>query len=255
MRNAEMEEVLSQFDLIDLTEMDGVQLMNRVDTKFVFDSDVLTEILPVLQGHFKVLNVGESMISGYESLYYDDPELRFYNDHHRKRLNRVKVRYRTYLESGISFLEVKHKHKGRTNKMRIPSNENHMELPTDHQAFLDSVMPFDTDPLNPSLMNQYQRITLVGKDQDERLTIDLALRFEWKDRKEDMGKLVIAELKQGRINRESPFFRIMKQRGIRPLRLSKYCIGMLKIHGAGALKHNRFKKKLLHIEKLENDAA
>ncbi|MFT5859862.1 MAG: hypothetical protein ACI865_001968 [Flavobacteriaceae bacterium] len=248
--------ILDTFEKIGLDQMDEVKLMNRVDTKFIFTRSDLIDLLPELNEHYKVLSINGKSISAYESLYYDSKSLDFYNDHQRKKLNRMKVRYRKYLDSDIAFLEVKHKYKGRTNKMRIPSEELHMVMPGDHVSFVNDSVSFDDfHDLAPTLTNHYKRITLVGRNRNERLTIDIDLNFEWKEKSANLEFLIIAELKQEKVNRSSPFFQIMKTRMIRPFRLSKYCIGIIELDDEAKLKYNRFKKKLLKISKLKTNVA
>jgi len=245
---------LNSFDPISLDEMDNVQLMNRVDTKFTLSEKGLSEILPELMNHFKILEVKGKRISKYESLYFDDDNFTFYIDHHRRKINRYKVRYRTYVDSNLSFLEVKHKNKGRTNKMRIVVDGIKQELSPEHKKFVsDSGVQINN--LKPALMNTFDRITLVGKVFNERLTLDLNLSFSLEGKNEKINNLVIAELKQEKVTRNSPFYRIMKKRLIRPLRISKYCTGLIKMLGSKNIKYNRFKKKLLQIEKINKNAA
>lgn len=251
-----IQQLLVPFSKIGLSDMDNVKLMNRVDTKFVMTVDQFEEVLPLLSDHYHVVEIADKCVLSYESLYYDNEELDFYHDHHKKRLNRVKIRYRKYLDSDISFLEIKHKYKGRTNKMRIPSDELYETLPAEHLNFIDESVELDfTEKLIPTLVNNYQRITLVGKTINERLTIDLNLSFRKDEQTADLNYLVIAELKQAKVSRKSPFFRFMKERQIRPFRLSKYCIGILKLSQEVEVKYNRFKKKVLKIDKLKPDAA
>ena len=256
MSNKSINNILDTFDKIGLDQMDEVKLMNRVDTKFIFTRADLINLLPELDEHYKVLSINGKSISAYESLYYDSDSLNFYHDHQRKKLNRVKVRYRKYLDSDIAFLEVKHKFKGRTNKMRIPSKGLHMVMPEDHVGFVnESVSSDEFHDLAPTLTNHYKRITLVGRNRNERLTIDIDLNFEWKEKNADLNFLIIAELKQEKVNRSSPFFQIMKTRLIRPFRISKYCIGIIHLDNDATIKYNRFKKKLLKISKLKSHAA
>lgn len=256
MSSSSIQQLLVPFSKIGLGEMDDVKLMNRVDTKFVLTNEQLEEVLPLLSEHYHVLEINQKTISSYESLYYDNAELDFYHDHHKKRLNRVKIRYRKYLDSDISFLEIKHKHKGRTNKMRIPSSELHLELPEEHVQFIDDSVDLEArENLIPTLVNNYKRITLVGKILPERLTLDIDLSFEKNNETADLNYLAIAELKQEKVSRKSPFFNLMKKRQIRPLRLSKYCMGILQLSKGNEVKYNRFKKKVLKIDKLNPDAA
>lgn len=249
--SSKIEAGLESFETITLDQMDRVKLMNRVDTKFNFTKSELLSILPELSEHYQILNINGNLTPKYESLYYDDPLLKFYKDHHSGRMNRFKVRMRKYLDSDIAFLEVKHKFKGRTNKQRIPISDLHHNLSEEEKEFVRST-GVNVKDLNPVLTNKYNRITLVGKKLNERLTLDLGLSFFWEDKTRSFNELVIAELKQEKVSRNSPFFQIMRELNVRPFRLSKYCIGILKLYGTERVKHNRFKEKLLKLKKIDN---
>lgn len=254
MSSGKIQHILEQFDKIHLEEMDRVQLMNRVDTKFTFSVDTLIAVLPELIKYYKVLEVEGYLLSEYESLYYDDPFFSSYQDHHRGLRDRFKVRYRKYVNSDIAFLEIKHKKNGRTEKSRIRTEGIPLEMSPEEKAFVLE-QGLRTSDLHPTLMNRFKRITLVNKTVNERLTLDVDLAFEWNGRQEIMTGVVIAELKQEKADRRSPFYIHMKKHLIRPVRISKYCIGMVYVYGREKLKYNRFKKKLLYISKLQTNAA
>lgn len=245
--------ILDKFDSIALKEMDSVQLMNRVDTKFAFTSKQLIDFLPKLAEFYYVLEINDVRISTYESLYFDDKVFSFYNDHHRQKSSRYKIRIRKYVESNISFLEIKHKVNGRTHKSRIPTNSLNETLTEDQQTFVKNT-GIDKD-LIPSLINNFSRITLVNKNMNERLTFDLDLTFKWEGKQHTVDNIIIAELKQGKANRSSAFYKIMKSDQIRPLKVSKYCLGVISLYGKKKIKYNRFKKKLLIISKLQKNVA
>jgi hypothetical protein len=95
---------------------------------------------------------------------------------------------------------------------------------------------------------------LVSKTENERLTFDFNIAFEKDGVKKSFKQLIIAELKQEDLNRNSVFFQLMKEKQIRPYRLSKYCLGSVEIYGEDKLKFNRFKKKLLYLNKINHDA-
>lgn len=253
MTDARLDSCLREFDTITLDQMDRVKLMDRVDTKFNFSRTELIGILPELQEHYQILSINNNVRPSYESLYFDDEDLTFYHEHHRKRLNRYKVRIRKYLDSDMSFLEVKHKFKGRTNKQRIRINDIRGNLTPEELDFISGT-GISNPELVPVLTNTYQRLTLVGKRLDERLTIDLRLTFSKDQQRYAFEELVIAELKQKKVSRQSPFFQVMKKRSIRPFRLSKYCIGVIKTFGQDHVKYNRFKNKLLKINKIDVNA-
>ena len=92
-----------------------------------------------------------------------------------------------------------------------------------------------------SLSKAFSRIILE--------TNDINLSFENEKESGDLRDIVIAEVKQERISRKSDFIRIAKEMSILPMRLSKYCIST--IHLNPEIKQNRFKKKLLFINKLK----
>ena len=246
--------LLNTFDPIHLEQMDRVKLMNRVDTKFAFDIKVLVEILPELAKHYFVLEINTVRIPSYKSQYFDDKSLSFYSDHHNGRTNRFKVRIRKYVESNLLFLEIKHKFKGRTIKKRIEVDDFKSTFSNDMNKFIaDNSITKST--LLPTLENSFHRITLVNKTRNERLTLDFDLKFTREDSTKEYKNLVIAELKQEKIDRLSPFFVAMKNRIIRPYRLSKYCLGAIELYKQEKIKMNRFKRKYLYLQKIENHAC
>lgn len=250
----QIDQVLQSFESITLREMDRVKLMNRVDTKFAFSKNEFLEFLPALSEHYRILEIEGTRTPFYESLYFDDDQFSFFKDHHNGRTNRYKVRFRKYVESNLTFLEIKHKFKGRTHKVRIKVDEIPTQLLEEHKEFINSII-VDKEHLHPVMWNSFHRMTLVNKVENERLTLDFDLSFKWDDHHQNFNNLIIAELKQETVNRNSAFFALMKEKYIRPYRLSKYCIGSIELYGGSKLKFNRFKKKLLKLKKINTHAA
>jgi hypothetical protein len=246
-------EALNSFEPITLLEMDRVKLMNRVDTKFAFSVTEFLQLLPELKSHYRILEIEGTRTPFYESLYLDDSEFTFFRDHHNGRTNRFKVRFRKYVESNLVFLEIKHKYKGRTDKRRIKVDEIPSELKEKHTDFINGVVT-NQPSLKPVMWNSFNRLTLVNKTENERLTLDFNLTFKWDDHRILFDNLIIAELKQETVNRNSAFYELMKSKCIRPYRLSKYCIGSIELFG-GKLRYNRFKKKILKLKKINSYAA
>lgn len=253
MLNIQINEALKDFEPISLLEMDRVKLMNRVDTKFAFSVTEFLTFLPHLANQYSILEIEGTRTPFYESLYLDDSQFTFFRDHHNGRTNRFKVRYRKYVESNLSFLEIKHKVKGRTDKSRIKVDDIPLNLLEKHTKFIEGIVTQDVN-LKPVMWNSFHRMTLVNKTENERLTLDFDLTFKWNDKTQNFNNLIIAELKQENVNRNSAFYQLMKSRYIRPYRLSKYCIGSIELYG-DSLKFNRFKKKLLQLKKINNYAA
>lgn len=243
-------EELIKFDSIFLEDLYDSRLMKRIDTKFLFDVADLSKILNELKKDYQVLDVEGKRLSTYESLYLDGPNFPFFLAHHNQMDHRFKVRFRKYVETDTVFLEVKEKRKGRTVKHRIECFDFEEE-PTDSSlSFVNTFV--DVTNLKPSLWNTYDRINLVHRELNERVTIDLGLQHKWGDEEKKFTNLAIAELKQERIYRDSPFFQLMKSLMIRPYLLSKYCIGMIDVRKNEGLKYNRFKKKIRMIKNIEN---
>ena len=249
MLTKEIENITSSFTPINLSEMDEVKLMNRVDTKFAFSFLAFKTILENLKDDYKILEIENTRTPFYESLYFDEANFKFYRDHHNGRTDRYKVRFRNYVESNLFFLEIKHKVKGRTLKKRILVDSIPEVLSEVHLNFLRKNI-HDKIQLEPKMWNSFHRITLVNNQLKERLTLDFQLTFKWKDTKKEFNNLVIAELKQEVVNQNSPFYLLMKKNVIRPYRLSKYCLGAIELYGVGVIKYNRFKEKLLKLKSI-----
>ena len=240
---------------ITLDEMSGVKLMNRIDTKYLVTEAQLKEILLRIRYGYFAQEVEGKRLAAYSTVYYDTPELTMYLIHHNRHLVRDKVRVRTYVDSHLTFCEVKHKsNKGRTKKKRIAVEPipNIIDNP-EVAAFLAERQPYEVNSLSPHLVTLFDRITLVNHGKTERLTIDCNLRFEnlRNGAKASMSPLVVMELKQdGRA--QSLLKEVLLDLRIQPYKISKYCIGTCLTNPD--VKLNRFKKKLRWIEKLKTKA-
>lgn len=245
---AKIHQILNSYNPISLAEMDSVKLMDRTDTKFTFHINQLPEVLELAKAYYKVFEINNKRISDYKTLYYDTSDLELYNIHHTGKLNRYKVRHRTYVDSDIAFLEVKYKtNKGKTFKSRIKELEVQNSWNSESTQFLLKKTPYIPSTLIPALWVNYSRITLVSIESKERLTLDLNLEFKKGDIEQKLHQLIIAEVKQEKA-KGSPFINIMKQLHIREGSISKYCMAMA--YTEPSIKTNRFKAKLLSIKKI-----
>jgi|TARA_B100000959_G_scaffold74532_1_gene79164 hypothetical protein len=240
---------LSDFTPISLSEMGEVKLMNRTDTKFVFRVINLEKLLEKMQAFYKVLEVNDERIQTYKSLYFDTEDRKFYIDHHNSRVNRNKIRFREYVGSGLTFLEIKLKNnKGKTIKKRMRAAKISEKLSSEQKEYIEKIIGKKLEVSAKQWIN-FSRLTFVHKTQKERLTIDINLSFENEKESGDLRDIVIAEVKQERMSRKSDFMRIAKEMSILPMRLSKYCISTMQLWQN--IKQNRFKKKQLFINKLK----
>jgi hypothetical protein len=200
--------------------------------------------------YYDVVEIKGQRSSDYETLYFDTPDFSFYRQHHNGKLNRYKVRYRKYVNTNDTFLEVKFKsNKGRTIKERIRETAIHSVLQNDSKEFIARHLP--AHELDAKLWVYYTRITFVSKAKTERVTIDLGLNYKANDKTIGLPCTVIAEVKQDKATGTSHFMRVMHQHRILPMSYSKYCVGALLLNTH--LKYNRFKEKLLSLKQLNND--
>ena len=238
------------FAPIKLEEMEQVKLMNRTDTKYWFHKSNLETLLHQVQNNYFMLNMNGEVSLPYSTIYYDTNNDVMFTAHHNGKLNRYKIRRRSYVSSGISFLEVKFKsNKGRTIKKRIPTDFNNNFNETEN-SFLQDITPFSVEDLSPSLVNNFSRITLVNKNFRERCTIDLNLGFKTDDKQIALNNLVIIEIKADGSPSASPLARALRNQRIKTSGFSKYCIGRTVTDST--IKRNAFKHKIRMIEKTIN---
>ncbi|MCC8142555.1 MAG: polyphosphate polymerase domain-containing protein [Tannerellaceae bacterium] len=244
--------ILLSFPAISLKEMEGVWLMNRMDTKYTTTVEKLVELLGCFKGEYFVQEVDGVRSCLYQTLYFDTHTMDMYLAHQNGRKNREKIRIRSYVDSNLSFLEIKDKNnKGRTCKTRIPFNGRCLHPDGKATPFINRYGRYNPAELEPHIENRFYRITLVNQAKTERLTIDTNICFRnlQTGLTENIDELVIIELKQDG-NCLSPAKKYLRQLGIHPVSISKYCLGtMLTNH---TVKQNRFKSKLIKINKIIN---
>ena len=167
---------------LDLDRIAAVRLMNRVDTKYLVDEALCMELLELAADQYYVQIIDDCRACRYATLYYDTPQWDMYHLHHNRRLTRQKIRTRTYVETGVTYLEVKNKsNKGRTHKRRMALDRSlFAAAATDTAAadFLRREARYAPETLSPSLATRFVRVTLVNHAMTERLTIDFDLHFD-----------------------------------------------------------------------------
>ena len=102
--------------------------------------------------------------------------------------------------------------------------------------------------LSPKSQIGFNRIALVSKHDQERMSLDLDLRFMSPSGQFSLPGIVIAEVKQPHFSVHSVFIQKMREEGYRPINFSKYCVGIALAYPF--LKRNAFKPLLLDLQKL-----
>lgn len=246
----EIIDIIEQFTPTSLEDMDKVKLMNRIDVKFIFNDHILPNILDRIKDDYLILFAGGTRIANYKTLYFDTKKNKFYLHHHNGKRNRFKVRYREYIDSGITFFEIKYKNnKGRVIKNRIEVDSIKQELGEEELQLLRKKVGKKT-VVEPRLENCFNRITLVAKESVERVTLDFNLSYNYNQLVEGFPDLAIAEVKLERYSRSSKLMEVLREFGVRPDNMSKYAIGMSIFSDEKA---NIFKEKRIKINKIIRD--
>ena len=244
----DLDKTLAKFEGISLSELDTVDLSDRMDYKSIFPERLLPLFLEDLSPFYRVLDMDGRRSFQYESVYFDTPDYKSYRDHQRKKLRRYKFRFRRYVACGDSFFEIKQRNgKGRNLKTRIPANDNFARLTPAIKDKIQEQNLADPDSLIQSLKVTVTRITLLNKQNTEKVTFDYNIQFKLNEQRKYLQNLVIAEAKQMRHDHNSDFFKIQRQLGIYPVSFSKYCTGIAMLEN---VKKNNFKQSLMRIQKI-----
>lgn len=243
--------ILNKFQPVNLENIDDYLFRKRYDTKFVFPLRLLEKILKEISSNYKILKVEKKFIQDYYSLYFDNTEFKFYLDHHNQKLNRYKVRFRSYRETDSCFVEIKFKdNKYQTKKWRVRIDNSAFRngnMGEREIEFTKALLNFDPGLLIPRFLISYLRITLFHKTLKEKITLDTNLAFHKNGEKKGFPDLIIAEVKQKKINNNSEMIKTLRNFRITPLRFSKYCFGVFLFFPE--LKYNRFKERNLLLRK------
>ena len=243
------DDFLNKFQKSSLSSLESYQLINRHDTKYIFSSDLFPVIINQLYDNYNILEINNYIVFHYNNLYFDTNDFYFYYSHHNGKLNRYKIRYRQYNETKICYFEIKNKtNKSKTLKERILQTGIHNSIEGDAQKLIDDTIKDNSLILEPSLWVEYSRITLLNKNLPEKLTIDTNLYYRNSNLELSLPGIVIAEVKQRQISDKSHFMQIMRNQSIIEMNMSKYCVGTILTNPG--IKYNRFKPKLLMIQKL-----
>jgi hypothetical protein len=224
---------LGKLPPVDLEELNAeAALQTRVDRKYVVDSSLVAPLLDSFAGYVRVLELEGRRLAAYDSVYFDTPDRDSYLLAARGRRRRYKIRTRTYLDSGIGFLEVKTEGaRAATVKERIPYRPADRSTITSEGAryveetLATTIGSVPAGPLRPVLETRYGRTTLYLPESGSRATIDTSVT--WREpggRSLVLDGAVIVETKSG--TSPSTLDKHLWRFGVRPCRISKFATGM-----------------------------
>ncbi len=233
--------------------MKELSLMDRQESKFLIKSEAVCQLLKGLNKDYQVFSINDKNISTYITEYYDTQDLDFYRAHLVGKSNRMKVRIRNYVDSQISFIEIKKKNnKGRTTKNRREYVGDFPKVLDINDIIYVKDNGFDNDSnLLATLSVYYKRITLVSPILKERVTMDLDLSFTDNNQSKRFDDVCIIEVKQLKKSVSPIFDRLVAIQNVKEP-ISKYCLGLLGLRPS--LPHNLFKTKIYHFNKLRNNS-
>jgi hypothetical protein len=206
-------------------------LLTRLDRKYLIPAGELPGVLDAMPGDVRMLEIEGRRGFAYRSVYFDTAGLDAYLAAARGRRRRFKIRIRTYVDSGLEFLEVKTRGgRGMTVKERIPYAGDGAHLGTDGLAHTGAVLagagiPADGYEFRPVLTTRYRRTTLYVPSTGSRVTVDTDLAWTLPDGSTvRMPHSVIVETKTARA--ASDVDRLLWSLGHRPCPISKYATGL-----------------------------
>lgn len=244
----------------------AASLLARVDRKYLVASSAAQNVVDALTGRALVLDIDGRRSFSYASTYFDTPGLDSYLQAARKRRHRFKIRTRSYLDSGLTLLEVKTRGpRGATIKQRLDYRAADADRLTEEgiDFVVECLAPLTgsaqearrtAQSLRPVMATTYRRTTLHLPDDDARATIDTDLAWTalaprsgassglssttgagrtrptavGRGASRAAGPLAVVETKNPA--RCSPTDRYLWASGHRPSRISKYATGMAVLH-------------------------
>lgn len=220
-------ELLQKFSPFNLQQLEQIPLEKRVDIKYLISKNTAILLFNKLisQYSYCVLDVNNSRITQYNNVYFDTPEFQFYHDHHAGKLNRIKVRARSYSTSPTHYLEEKKRsNKNKVEKLRIPfeANQAYPFQELRGQSKYLKQFPF----LEEKIKVAYQRVTIADSNFTEKATFDFHLTQSTNSQNCSYPDMVIAEIKQPHLSFKSTLIKELKELKCYPTSFSKYCSGV-----------------------------
>lgn len=229
--------MLNELPRITLDQLDQVWCAkSRHDAKFVMTYPELLELLDLVNGDVTALEIEESVQFKYRTEYFDTADRDLYRNHAQNKMRRYKIRERTYLDNGLTQLEI---------KSRKGTSETHKHVLANPNGIAENRIAMIHEYLNEALSNQefpgawekqptkmptelissaiteFVRITLLRPSCGEKITIDLNLRLMVGNQSITASPdIALVEVKSS--TAQSLTVSQLRHLGIRPTKFSKY---------------------------------
>ena len=108
MTNAAANIIPAEWKSISLEAMnEKAAMQTRVDRKYIVDAETAAKVLSTLDADASVMDIKGQRDFAYDSVYFDTPQMQSYHSAAYSRDDTFKIRTRSYLDSKLTFLEVK----------------------------------------------------------------------------------------------------------------------------------------------------
>jgi VTC domain len=229
------------FASIGLAELSEVAAnLRRVERKYIVTPENAAMLLhDGSLAAMRALEIDGQRSVRYQSTYFDTADLASFRSTAARHRRRFKVRCRRYSTGDAVTLEVKQLSTGEhTEKLRRVRATAETVFDANEVAWIDELIdrPGFAAGANPVIETSYHRSTLFDPVSASRMTFDSAVQAIQtnqppscaQDRARPVGQwgdLVVVETKTTGV--ASPVDRLLWQLGIRPVRMSKFAIGMV----------------------------
>lgn len=237
--DATLDGLLAPMSGVSLSTIREAGLLDRIDVKFVVPWGILSTLLAEIAPQYAALEIDGRRSGDYVTTYLDTPAWHCFRDHMAERPVRAKLRERYYGATGERWQELKlRRANGRTRKLRqrcaaVEGPWRHPDWPIPAGWHAEAPARLPLGELRPVLDVCYRRATLLwstgGGEARERATIDRGLFWQTPQLLATAPDVAIVELKQTtRI--DSPLRSALRDAGIAPRALSKYCLGVAALY-------------------------
>ena len=218
------EERLVGFSHADPALLESRALDRRTVEKFIHSVESVAALLRALRLDYRVADAGHVRVATYRTLYFDTPTLELFHAHRRRVRVRHKVRVRSYPDRHVTRFEVKTRHAERLSTKQTRDHPHADLRLSDDDRRLAAVQTGLTSVFLPQVFTDFHRITLVGTDAPDRVTIDFDLVVGNDADRLAIERAAIVEIKRapGPFRGCSPLSRALRDGGWRRASVSKY---------------------------------
>lgn len=199
-------------------------LERRAVVKLIHSVESVVALLRALGTDYRVVEAGRARVATYRTLYFDTSTLALFHAHRRGVRVRHKVRVRCYPDREVTRFEVKSR---LSEQLSTKQTRDHAFSDlglSDDDRRLAATQTQLTAPFAPQVFTDFHRITLVGTDAPDRVTIDFDLVVGDGSHRVALERVAIVEIKRapGSSHKCATLALALRAGGWRRASISKY---------------------------------